>query len=161
MRDRLAGFILGFTVFATPLFGQNTDAAQARQHVFQVLSGPHLTPNDSIARLIHGGLWKTLAYREDDWDPKDAFVEEGVPDHYLFFEDGRMILRMYDPAVPGQYSPDVPGRFVIQPENAMLQIILDDFPDRVFQEMQVLYCSEAYLALRWDGLSVFFIRMRL
>jgi hypothetical protein len=154
-------FLGAFLIFSAYLaVGQSQDAKLMKRQVFQVLSGPHVHPNDSISKLIHGGYWEALAYREDGWDPTDEFVEEGVPDQYFFQENGQLKMRFYDPVERGQYSPDVLATYTIDHEQALLRIYLQDFPDIVFQEMKVLYCSSEYLALRWEGLSVFFTRKK-
>lgn len=128
-----------------------------RLEVLRILTQTTPIVHDSLAVFLPG-KWEALAYREQDWEA--TYVEEAVPDTYIFAAPDELLMRFYDPAAPTKYSPDVDATYVINAQNTAITIYLDDFSLEPFQHMELLYCDANYLALRFDGLSLFMTRVK-
>ncbi len=131
--------------------------AEMKREVLHILTQEGPQSIDSLSTYLPG-KWEALAYREQDWAPD--YVEEAVPDFYIFTAPDELLMRLFDPMAPGKYAPDVEATYKIDDKNTTLTIYLDDFSIEPFQIMEVLYCDANYLSIRFDGLSMFLTRVR-
>lgn len=149
-------YALAFLLIASFAQAQFEGPEEMRKQVLQILTQEAPVPIDSLS--IHlPGKWEALAYREQDWAPD--YIEEAVPDYYIFAAPDELVMRLFDPMAPSEYAPDVEATYKLDGNNTAITIYLDDFSLEPFQHMEVLYCDANYLALRFDGLSLFLTRV--